>query len=403
VACIDCGLKKLTTWLPLVGCDRARFYTTKITTMNTIEFRFKNEYIDSTVTVQEDGSVVERLGAGGELVQKPQKFASVRAWLNAMQRDTDMCSHDPRYDSDDEEDEAMIVWFVPTKYSYGRRTARNTPDGDVVERSRTWSSPEEWAAEIIASMKAKKGGPRRSKRLAAKPAVNYTEEEEVEEETPAALPTVVVTETPAVLPAIVVSETPKAKASAPAKSKLSDEEHRIVANIKGFLDRCNAAKEKKTRAAIATEFFYFIAVFCKEFCTKHKRFGNTVITKAYEFKKYESDSVDLMRAADNVLLALGSPLDIPVPLPVLLPVGKCGSCAKCGAEADKIRARIEATYQKSKATAEEAKEKAAAEENEKEKVKAAAEEKEKVKAAAVAAASAALAAAATALTAALNA
>ncbi len=367
-----------------------------------MEFRFKNEYIDSTATVQEDGSVIERLGAGGEVVQKPQKFASVSVWLSAMQRDTDMCSHDPRYDSDEDEEE-MIVWFVPTTYSCGRRKARNTPDGDVVEGSRTWLSPEEWAAEIIASMKAKKGAPmpRRSKRLAAKPAVNYTEEEEVEEETPAALPAIVVTETPAALPAVVIKEIPKVAAPAPAKSKLSDEEHRIVAHINGFLDRCNAAKEKKTRAAIATEFFYFIAVFCKEFCTKHKRFGNTVITKAYEFKKYESDSVDLVRAADNVLLTLGSPLDVPTPLPVLLPVGKCGKCAGCNAEADKIRARIEATYQKSKATAEEAKGKAAAEE--KEKVKAAAEEKEKVKSAAVAAASAALAAAATALTAALNA
>jgi hypothetical protein len=355
---------------------------------NTMEFRFKNDYIDSTVAVQEDGSVIERLGAGGEVVQKPQKFVSVSVWLNAMQRDTDMCMRDPRYDSDDEGE--MIVWFVPTTYSYGRRTARNTPDGEVVEGSRTWLSPEEWAAEIIASMKAKKGGPRRSKRLAAKPAVNYTEEE-VEEEIPAVLPAIVVSETPAVLPTVVVTETPKVAAPAPAKSKLSDEEHRIVAHIKGFLDRCNAAKEKKTRAAIATEFFYFIAVFCKEFCTKHKRFGDTVIEKAYEFKKYESEYVALMEAADKVLLTLGSPLDVPEPLPVPLPVGKCGSCDRCRAEADNIRARIEATYQKSKATAEEAKGKAAA------------EEKEKVKAAAVAAASAALAAAATALTAALNA
>lgn len=264
-----------------------------------MEFRFKNEYIDSTVTVQEDGSVIERLGAGGEVVQKPQKFVSVSVWLSAMHRDTDMCSHDPR----DDDEEEMIVWFVPTKYSYGRRTARNTPDGDVVERSRTWLSPEEWAAEIIASVRAKKEGsaPRRSRRLAAKSTVNYAEEDaEAETESTPTIATIRRSTRIVEKASLVVRET-----TAPV-STLSNEEKRMVAHIKGFLERVETAKGKEIKAAISAELFYFIAIFGKEFCAKHKRFCDTVIAKAYEFKQNESDRIGLMKAADAMLLTLGA-------------------------------------------------------------------------------------------------
>ena len=434
-----------------------------------IEIRFRNEYIDSTVAVQEDGSVIERYGVGGVVVTRPQTYASVEEWLDEMERDTSMCSHDPRDDYGyDEEDDDPLLWFIPTAYSCGGRTAENTPDGCVVEGSRFWADSEEWANDVIAAAKKvdEVGGAgvgvsgshsnddisstmnantmkiapiRRSTRLAKKPAVNYAEVDEevavqvssVSEKTrpktpvyliasgsvatitiPASAPvSLIVTEThtpapfrrssrlakkPAVnyaevdevvaevvgpLPAPVpekpvVTET---VTSTPTPTPLTAEEKRICDHIKGCLERTEKTTGKAAKATIAVELFHFIAAFAKEFSAKHKRWSDTVIAKAYEFKKYEPERIALVEAADKVLLALGAQVEIPVPLPVILPPGIC--TADAGAYASRMRAEMETSYQKLKA----------------DKVA------EAEKAAAISAASAALTAAAASLTAAVNA
>ena len=270
-------------------------------TTKMIEFRFHNEYIDSTVAVQEDGSVIERYGAGGVVVTRPQKFASIGAWLSDMERDTSLCSRDPRDDYDydeDAEEENLLLWFIPTVYSCGGRKAANTPDGDVVEEGLVWQTSADWALHVIASAPA---SIRRSRRLAAKPAVNYVEEDaEAVTEPKPTVATIRRSTRLAEKASLVVRET-----TAPV-STLSNEEKRMVAHIKGFLERIETAKGKEIKAAISAELFYFIAIFGKEFCAKHKRFGDTVIAKAYEFKKNESNSMGLMKAADTMLLTLGA-------------------------------------------------------------------------------------------------
>ena len=430
-----------------------------------IEFRFHNEYIDSTVAVQVDGSVIERYGVGGVVVTHPQTFPSVEDWLKQMERDTSLCSHDPRDDYDydeDAEDENLLLWFVPTVYSCGGRKAANTPDGDVVEEGLVWQTSADWATEVIAEVKKveavggmgvgvsgshsnddisstmnantmKTAPVRRSSRLSKKPAVNYTEVEEVgtpkapvfektRPKTPfyliatgsvasfaipaptptpsrrssrlAKKPAINYAEVVGILPA-PTPEKPVVTETSKAPSTLSADEKRICDYIKGFLTRSETAKGRDAKAAIAVELFYFIAVFGKEFCAKHKRFRATVINKAYEFKKYESDMIDVVKASDTVLLALEASLEIPVPLPVTIPATHCGKCAGCLAGADKVRTEIEENYKRAKA--------AAAAEKEKIKALEAAEAKTRVDKAAVVAASAALTAAANALTAAVKA
>jgi len=230
-----------------------------------MEFRFNNEWIDSTVAVQEDGSVIECRGSGGEVVKNPQTFPTVEDWLNVMAQETALCCRE----WDNEAAEYYQSWYTPTTYSCGKRVAKDVfdedgePTGEVSEGSRIWLSPAEWAAGVRTDNVRCSVPIRRSPRLAA-----------------------------------------KAAAAVPAPATLSEEEKRMVAHIKGFLERVEAAKGPEIKAAISAELFHFVAVFGKEFCAKHTRFGDTVIAKAHEFKKHESDRVDLMKAADTVLLAL---------------------------------------------------------------------------------------------------
>ena len=240
-----------------------------------MEFRFNNEWIDSTVAVQEDGSVIECRGSGGEVVKKPQTFPTVEDWLNVMAQETALCCRE----WDNEAAEYYQSWYTPTTYSCGKRVAEDVfdedgePTGEVSEGSRIWVSPAAWAASVRTNTVRCSVPIRRSPRLAAKAAA--------------------VTET--------VANNPLP--SVPA-SLSEEEEKRIVAHIKGFLDRIEAAKGAEIKAAISAELFHFVAVFGKEFCAKHTRFRDTVIAKAHEFKKHESDRVALMKAADTVLLAL---------------------------------------------------------------------------------------------------
>ena len=116
--------------------------------------RFKNDLIDSTVELQADGYVIERLGSGGEVVTDPQTFASVGTWLEAMQEDTDNCCRSLEVNVDEEgvihwEDE--VQWFIPTTYSIGDRSAENDPHDGVIEGSRTWNSALEWFTTVLAS------------------------------------------------------------------------------------------------------------------------------------------------------------------------------------------------------------------------------------------------------------
>ena len=117
---------------------------------------FKNDWIDSTVELLADNSVVERFGSGGEAVKNPQTFASVTAWLTTMEEETNNCCRSLEVDVDEEgnvnwEDE--VQWFVPTTYSVGDRSAENDPHDGIIEgsQSRSWPSALEWFTEVLGS------------------------------------------------------------------------------------------------------------------------------------------------------------------------------------------------------------------------------------------------------------
>jgi hypothetical protein len=120
-----------------------------------MEFRFKNEWIDSTVTVQADGTVIERLGYGG-IPAEGQRFASVVAWLDAMTESTDKCNTQAATSWVDDDGnlqwEEETTWYSPTSYSCTvggvAHIADSTTDGIVEAGDRSWATVYDWVAEM---------------------------------------------------------------------------------------------------------------------------------------------------------------------------------------------------------------------------------------------------------------
>ena len=169
---------------------------------------------------------------------------------------------------------------------------------------------------------------RRSHRLTATPTINYSELDDDDE---APVPAPVPVPVPAPAPAINITE--------------AAEKKRHVAHIKNLLDKCDNSKGKSEKAALAIEIMQYILT-CEAFCNAHPRFRDCVVAKCYEFKKYEGDMSELVSACDAVLCVFGKPLEVPVVLPVLLPSGSCGDCHGCENEEEKLRAIMEARHAK---------------------------------------------------------
>jgi hypothetical protein len=93
----------------------------------TNDFQFKNEWIDRTVTVLQDRSVVE-LSSG-------LTFPSIMEWLAVMQEVTQRCARAAALAW--EEDDGLlrwqdeVVWFVATTYSFRGSTVVSLSDGSV--------------------------------------------------------------------------------------------------------------------------------------------------------------------------------------------------------------------------------------------------------------------------------
>ena len=122
-----------------------------------MQFRFKNDFIDSTVTLQEDGTVIELFGVGGSVVSSPQKFASVAKWLDRMHMETKQCNSYSSWNEDDGdmhwEDE--VEWYTPATYSCSRDgvmicEVESTPEDTVENGEKAWASVYDWVAEIMA-------------------------------------------------------------------------------------------------------------------------------------------------------------------------------------------------------------------------------------------------------------
>ena len=119
-----------------------------------MEFRFKNDWIDSTVTVQADGSAVERLGFGGTPAEG-QRFSSVAVWIEEMTETTNKCTTDAAVKWEDDGQmhwQEEVVWYTPTSYTctVGRMVyvVDSTPDGIVEGGGRLWNSVYDWLVEM---------------------------------------------------------------------------------------------------------------------------------------------------------------------------------------------------------------------------------------------------------------
>ena len=174
---------------------------------------------------------------------------------------------------------------------------------------------------------------RTSSRLAAKPRVDYSEKEEPAPAVGLAAPAAVIT--------IRITEKP-----------VDEDKARHVAHIKSLLLKIDNIKgDKPARAAVAVEIMEYILT-CKEFCDKHERFRDTIIAKCYELKKFEGAEFPAVASAcEAVLHMFGKPLEVPTVLPVVMPSGACGNCPGCKATEAKLRTELEARHAKKAARA----------------------------------------------------
>lgn len=210
---------------------------------------------------------------------------------------------------------------------------------------------------------------RHSRRLAAKPTVNYSEleEEEIVHMMPTARRSHRLVATPTInyselddddeAPVPAVGLAAPAPASAPAPVPAPDiriteaaEKKRHVNHMRELLAKCDNSKGKSEKAALAIEIMQYILT-CVAFCNAHPRFRDAIVAKCYEFKKYEGDMPELVSACDAVLCVFGESLEVPAVLPVLLPSGSCGDCHGCENEEEKLRAIMEARHAKKAAPA----------------------------------------------------
>jgi hypothetical protein len=93
----------------------------------TNQFQFKNELIQGTVTVLDDGSVVESSSG--------KTFLSITAWLEVMQEETQRCARAAALGWDDDDGllrwEESVVWFVETTYTFRGVSVVSCSDGSV--------------------------------------------------------------------------------------------------------------------------------------------------------------------------------------------------------------------------------------------------------------------------------
>ncbi len=114
----------------------------------TNEFRFKNEWIDRTVSVGDDGSIVEP--SGGLM------FPSIAEWLEVMQEETQRCARAAALGWEDHDDGLLnwqedVVWFVQTTYTFRGVSVVSLPDASVrYPLGRVWECVLPWLASLVA-------------------------------------------------------------------------------------------------------------------------------------------------------------------------------------------------------------------------------------------------------------
>ena len=102
-------------------------YSLAYSIMITNEFQFKNEWIERTVALLEDGSVVE-LSSG-------LTFPSIGVWLEVMQGQTQRCAREAALASEDDDGLLLwqdeVVWFVETTYTFNGISVLGQVDGSI--------------------------------------------------------------------------------------------------------------------------------------------------------------------------------------------------------------------------------------------------------------------------------
>ncbi len=119
-------------------------FPSETTTMTmTSPFRFHNLFIDRTVSVAEDGSVVELSGA--------LMFPSIAQWLEVMQEETQHCARAAALGWEDHDDgllnwQESVVWFVETTYTFRGVSVVGQVDGSVrsSHAARVWGGVLAW-------------------------------------------------------------------------------------------------------------------------------------------------------------------------------------------------------------------------------------------------------------------
>ena len=112
----------------------------------TNDFQFNNELIQGTVTVLDDGFVVESSSG--------KTFPSIGVWLEVMQGVTQLCAREAALGWDDDDGllrwEEEVMWFVETTYSFRGVSVVGQVDGSVrSSRGRVWECVFAWLTSLV--------------------------------------------------------------------------------------------------------------------------------------------------------------------------------------------------------------------------------------------------------------
>ncbi len=113
----------------------------------TNQFQFKNEFIQGTVTVLDDGSVVESSSG--------KTFPSIAEWLEVMQEETQRCARAAALGWEDHDNgllnwQESVVWFVETTYTFRGVSVVSLPDGSVrSSHGALWECVFAWRASLV--------------------------------------------------------------------------------------------------------------------------------------------------------------------------------------------------------------------------------------------------------------
>lgn len=125
-------------------------------------------------------------------------------------------------------------------------------------------------------------------------------------------------------PASTVTSWPSSITAAVAQD---DNKAKHVEFIKESLNTVDTATGRDAKAACSKMLFDYLLIWGMDFIKAHDNFKKTVIAKAYELKSQAPEKTTMITSMDNLLTALGQPLEKPIvalPGSVVLPASPPG-------------------------------------------------------------------------------